>query len=252
VTRSWYLGLSPDDVGRYCVLVGDPGRVEIFARRLEGARTLPERRGLRTVTGRYAGSLVTVCAFGMGAPLATIVLEELAALGAEVVLRAGTAMSTGPELPLGSFIVASAGLRGEGTSRSYAPIEYPAVADGVLIARVTEALAERGLPYHVGIVASYDGFYTEMLTFDPTRAPGIASRFEGLRRLGVYAADMETAAVLVVGSLRRIRVGSVCLVSVDGTTRNTLEEAARIHGEEQLVDVALDAVTSCARPTEPV
>ena len=247
MNRSWYLGITADDIGRYCILVGDPGRVDVFASRLTGARTVTEQRGLRTVTGTYAGTTVTVCAFGMGAPLATIVLEELAELGAEVVLRAGTAMATSPELLLGSFIVANAGYRGEGTSRSYAPIEYPAVADAVLTARVVHELVTRGLPYRLGVVASYDGFYTEMLSFDPQRAPGVAHRFEELQKLGVHAADMETAAVLLVGSLRHVRVGSVCLVSVDGATRSVLDDVARRDGESRLVDVALDAVTSFAR-----
>jgi len=247
VNRSWYLRITADDIGRYCIIVGDPGRVDVFAARLTEARTVTEQRGLRTVTGMYAGTMVTVCAFGMGAPLATIVLEELAELGAEVVLRAGTAMATSAELPLGSFIVANAGYRGEGTSRSYAPIEYPAVSDAALTARVIHELATRKLPHRVGIVASYDGFYTEMLSFDPQRAPGVSRRLDDLHRLGVHAADMETAAVLLVGALRRVRVGSVCLISVDGVTRSVLNAVARREGESRLVDISLDAVTSFAR-----
>lgn len=249
MNRSWYLGLTADDIGRHCILVGDPGRIEVFASRLTESRIVNEQRGLRTLTGRHNGMPLTVCAFGMGAPLATIVLEELADLGANVVLRAGTAMATGPALALGSFFVASAGLRGEGTSRTYAPLEYPAVADPALTARVVGELTTRGLPHAVGIIASYDGFYTEMFALDEGRTPLVAQRLDELRRLGVPAADMETAALLVVGSLCRVRTGSLCLVSVDGATHDTLDETARRTGEAQLVEVALGAVTSLASAT---
>ena len=58
------------------------------------------------MTGSFAGVPVTVSAFGMGAPIALVVLEELAALGARAVLRAGTAMAVAHDVPLGAFVVA--------------------------------------------------------------------------------------------------------------------------------------------------
>lgn len=244
--RSWYLGLGPEDVGRHCVLVGDPGRVDLFAARLDRSRLVNGDRGLRTVTGLFGEVPVTVTAFGMGAPIATIVLEELASVGAEVILRAGTAMSTGPELPLGSFVVAHAGYRGEGTSSSYAPLAFPAVADPALTAAAVAELDRRRLPHSVAIIGSFDGFYSEMLARDPGQAGDVQDRLAELRRLGVAAADMETAAVLVVGSILRIRAGSLCLVSVDGTTRSTLGDEEREAGERALVEVALATVTSFA------
>ena len=242
--RSWYLGLTASDIGRHCILVGDPGRVELFAARLDGARVMNEDRGLRTVTGTFADVPVTVTAFGMGAPIATIVLEELASLGAQAILRAGTAMSTGPDVPLGSFVVGLAGYRGEGTSPSYAPPAYPAVADPSLSAAVSAELARRDLVHHDGIIASFDAFYREMLAHNAGEVDRVTAQLAELRRLGVIAADMETAALLVVGSILRVHVGSLCLVTVDGSTRATLEDGARDAGERQLIDVALAAVAS--------
>src|SRR2546422_317834 len=126
---AWYLGLKSGDVASRCILVGDRARVDMFGAHLKDARLLSDRRGLRTVGGTFQGVPVTVSAFGMGAPIAAVLLEELAAIGVRVALRAGTAMSLAPDrLPLGTFIVAHAALRAEGTSLTYAPLGYPAAA----------------------------------------------------------------------------------------------------------------------------
>lgn len=242
--RSWYLGITPDEIAGRCVLVGDPGRVDLIASCLDGARVVTDQRGLRTVTGCFEGKPVTVAAFGMGAPIAVVVLEELVSLGARVFLRAGTAMSLSPDLPLGSFVVGLAGMREEGASLTYAPLSYPAVADYRLTETVLRELKARSLPHRVGIIASDDGFYSRLFPLRSAQQPGVADRLRELQRLHVLAADMETSAVLTVGAVLGARTGSLCLVSVDAASRSRLEEKAMAAGERRLVAVALRAVTA--------
>ena len=247
---AWYMGLRPGQVAERCVLIGDRGRIDVFAAAMEEPEELTDRRGLRTITGRFDGVPVTVAAFGMGAPIAAVVLEELAALGARVVLRSGTAMSLQPEaLALGTFIVGVGGVRREGTSRAYAPIEYPAVADSAMVAAAVSVLRELELPYAVGLIATTDGFYTEMLT--PTDAPlESVDRFHSdLRGLGVHAADMETATILVVGRVLGLQAGSLCVVTVDGRRRSILADEARADRERELVRATLATVTRVGTPS---
>ena len=244
--RAWYLGVTPDAVASRCVLVGDPARVDLFAEQLESPRLVSQERGLRTVTGSFAGVAVTVSAFGMGAPIAAVVLEELVALGARVVLRAGTAMAVGaPDGPaLGAFVVAQAALRGEATSATYAPLSFPAAADLTLNDRLRAELERRGAAHRVGVLASFDGFYSELFAADEARRPAVEARLAELRRLRVLAADMETSAVLVVAAVLGVRAGSLCLVSVDGATRARLDAATRRAGEQVLVEVTLATVAA--------
>ena len=244
--RSWYLGATAHEIAERCIMVGDPARVDLFAERLDGARPVSQERGLRTVTGTHDGTPVTVSAFGMGAPIAAVVLEELVGLGARVVLRAGTAMAVGgePALPLGAFVVAQAALRGEGTSATYAPLGYPAAADPDLNDQLRDELRRRDAPFRIGTLASYDGFYTELIAADERRRAAVDARLAELRRLRVLAADMETSAVLVAGSVLGVRAGSLCLVSVDGASRVRLGEAERRTGERRLVEVALAAIAA--------
>ena len=49
-----------------------------------------------------------------------------------------------PEVMGGDLIIATGAVRAEGTSREYAPIEYPAVADYRIISRLVEAAEKLG------------------------------------------------------------------------------------------------------------
>ncbi len=250
-TGAWYLGLNAGDVAPRCILVGDRARVDMFGERLDGAHLLSDRRGLRTMGGTFDGVPVTVSAFGMGGPIAAVLLEELASIGVRVVLRAGTAMSLAPDrLPLGWFVVAHAALRAEGTSLSYAPLGYPAAADPVVVSTVTGVLSRIGAPHHVGILATADGFYSEMLAPSAARAEPVNRRQEEFRKLGILAADMETATIFVVASLLGVRAGSLCLVSVDGPGRALLDDDSRRAGERQLVEAALRSLISVPDPKD--
>ena len=75
---AWYLGHRQDQVSDRAILIGDPDRVDRIAKHMTDVVHLPVKRGLKTITGRYDGTTITIAAFGMGSPIATIVLHELA------------------------------------------------------------------------------------------------------------------------------------------------------------------------------
>jgi uridine phosphorylase len=173
-----------------------------------------------------------------------VVLEEVAWLGARVVLRAGTAMATADPRMLGDFIVPVAAIRGEHTSATYVPPEYPAVADHALLARAVSELERMGQRVHVGLMASYDGFYSELFIRgededDATPNPLLAS----LQALSVEAADMETSALLAIGRYRGVRCASLCAITVDMESRRALHGEERTHTEEVLVRAALETIS---------
>jgi uridine phosphorylase len=238
---AWYLGVGRDEVADRAILVGDPGRVDLFAARLSDVTANGGDRALRTVTGAFRDRRVTVCSFGMGAPIAVVVLEELAALGVRAVLRAGTVMSLG-EVPLSTLVLADAAVRGEATSATYLPPDGPAEADAALTECVAHVLTEAGAPYRRGLVASYDGFYSQLFAIHDDRRQRIEALADALRRRGVIAADMETSALLAVAPLLGVRAASLCLASVDGPSQRRLDPERRGDDERRLVEAALEAM----------
>ena len=244
---AWYLGCRPQDVGDRAILVGDRGRVGLVAELLESPEWLNEDRGLTTVTGGYRGKRVTASAFGMGAPIAAVVLHELRVLGVHTFIRLGTVMCL-PPAQLGQLVLADGAIRGESTSGTYVPGGFPAVGDYELCAALRRRLGEGERGWSAGLVASYDGFYTELFALEKGRQPEIESRQEALASLGVVATDMETSAVLAVGRALGARAASLCLASVDGRTKEKLGGDEREDGERDLIAVGLDAITEVGAP----
>ena len=59
----------------------------------------------------------------------------------------------------GDIVIATGAIRMEGTSREYAPIEYPAVPDFGVTNALVDAARDVGVTYHTGVVECKDSFY---------------------------------------------------------------------------------------------
>ncbi len=245
--RAWYIGCRDHEIGEAAILVGDRARIDRIAEHLEAPRIVEENRGLRTVTGHRSGRRVTASAFGMGGPIAAIVLHELFDLGVRHFLRIGTAMVM-PPAKLGDFVLADGGVRGEGTSRTYAPIGYPAVADFDLSAALRAALSKRKVSWRAGIFGTYDGFYTEMFALSSGQKQVIEGLRDEIRRLGLIATDMESATLLTAGRVLGARTASLCLGTVDGLTQETIGAPELEKRERDMFEIALDAIVASLAP----
>jgi uridine phosphorylase len=191
------------DVARYVLLPGDPARVERIAGFLDEAREVASYRGYVTYTGRAGGVDISACSTGIGCPSAAIAMEELMRIGADTFIRVGTTGALVPGLDSGDIVVATGAVRCEGTSRTYVPLEYPAVASYEVVNALLRAANELGVKVHPGIILSSDAFY--------------GGNEEVMRRFGeanVLAIEMESSLMFTLASVRGTRAGSIC--TVDG------------------------------------
>lgn len=210
----YHLNVRADDVGKYVILPGDPGRVPLIANYLDKAVPVASNREYTTYTGYLAGEKVSVVSTGIGGPSAAIALEELVKCGAHTFIRVGTSGGIDLKVSGGDLVVACASVRAEGTSHEYLPAGYPAVADFAVtsaLAKTAAQLSENadGHRYHIGVVQSKDSFYGEA---DPQTMPVaqcLTERWDAYVRCGCLASEMETAALFSVGITRGVRVGAV-------------------------------------------
>jgi uridine phosphorylase len=240
-SRAWYLQATPEQVADRAILVGDRGRIERIAARLDEPAFLNDERGLSVVTGAYQGTPVTAAAFGMGAPLAAIVLHELQSIGVRIFLRLGTAMRLPPG-DLGELLLAEAAIQGESTTSTYVPAGYPAYSDYALQTLIRRELAASGVPWRAGLFASYDGFYTQMLALRDRDKVAVTARVDELCSLDVLALDMETSAVLAIARALGASASSLCLATVAWEGAAKMDDRARESGEDLLVDIGLAAL----------
>src|SRR5690606_31966150 len=194
--------------------------------------------------GRYAGRPVTVAAFGMGAPIATIVAHELADLGVRHLLRIGTAMYF-PDAKAGDLVTASAAISFEGTSKSYSG-SNGLKADTALLRAVDKAASAAGALVKKGLFATFDAFYREMFALpgDTEAERRVAANRARLADIGAIAADMETSALMSVSRALGLSCGSICLATVDGLTLEKIDAEAMAAGEPLLFRIGLDALTA--------
>lgn len=211
--KQHHIQLAPGDIGRYVLLPGDPGRVPLIAAHLENARQVGQNREYLTFTGELEGEKVSVMSTGIGGPSTAIGCEELIALGADTLIRVGTCGGMQENIPLGDVVIASGAIRAEGTSHEYMPAAYPAVPDFQVLRVLAESAEALGVPAHVGVVQCKDSFYGQHAPDSMPTAVWLRYQWNAWTAGGCLASEMETAALFILGSVRRVRTGSLCLVA---------------------------------------
>ena len=207
--KQYHINVSAGEIGKYCILPGDPGRCEKIASYFDEPYHVSTNREYCIWNGKLAGETVTVCSTGIGGPSAAIALEELVACGAHTFIRVGTCGGIDLSVKAGDAVIASGAVRQDGTSREYAPIEFPAVSDPDLMLALREAASMLSVPNHTGVVQAKDSFYGQ---HSPSRMPtasDLLEKWEAWKRLGVLASEMESATLFTVASYLKVRCGAV-------------------------------------------
>lgn len=122
-------------------------------------------------------------------------LEQLAACGVQAVFGLGLGGTPQAEIAIGDIILLEGAVRGDGVSRYYAPLEYPAAADFELVAKMRAKLEANQESHHLGLSFGTDALYRE--------EEGLIKL---LQKLKVLSIDLESSAFLSVGR----RLGLKC------------------------------------------
>ena len=207
--KQYHISVTAEDIGEYCILPGDPARCEKIAAYLENVTHIGMNREYNIYNGYLLGKKVTICSTGIGGPSTAIAVEELAACGAHTMIRVGTCGGISLEAKAGHSIIASGAVRQDGTSREYAPMEFPAVSDVDVLFSLVNAARTLELPQLAGVVQSKDSFYGQ---HSPSRMPTsseLAQKWEAWKRLGVLGSEMEASTLFTVGASLGLRCGAV-------------------------------------------
>jgi uridine phosphorylase len=194
---NFFLGCNPEDTEYYAILVA----FDDVADRIKKYLNEVQKKG-KVLNGSYKGVGVSVIATGMGSPTTAIYMEALARTRTKVIFRVGSAGGLQRNVKLDDLVIPYAAIRSEGTTLSYAPLTYPAVADIDLVESARETCRELNYTYHVGTIITTDAIFQENEDF-----------IYKWNALGVLAADMETSTLYVVGARKGLRVLSVLSIS---------------------------------------
>lgn len=243
--EQFHLRIRRGDIGRYCFLPGDPGRCEAIASYFDDPVQVSCNREFNVWNGTLDGERVTVCSTGIGGPSTAIAVEELVACGADTLVRVGTCGGIALPVEAGHVVVASGAVRQDGTSREYAPIEFPAVADTDVLVALRDAARDLKLTCHTGVVQAKDSFYGQHSPARMPTAPQLAAQWEAWKRLGVLASEMESGTLYTVAAALGVRAGAVFHVVWNqeraAAGLATMDEQEN-HDTDRAIKVAVEAV----------
>ena len=238
----FHIQCKEGDVGRYCLLPGDPGRCEKIAAYFDDPVKIGQNREYCIYTGTLLGEKVSVCSTGIGGPSAVIAMEELHNIGVETLVRVGTCGGIALKVQSDDVVIATGAIRHEGASREYAPIEFPAVSDYVVQEALVQAAKNLGKPWHAGVVQCKDSFYGQ---HDPVRMPvsyELLEKWEAWKRLGVLASEMESAALFWCAAALGVRCGSCFHVVWNQEREKAGLDQKESHDLSAAIEVGIEAV----------
>lgn len=240
--KLYHIQVAPGEVGRYVILPGDPKRCKKIAEYLDDPVLIADNREFTTYTGSLDGVKVSVTSTGIGGPSAAIAMEELKRCGADTFLRVGTCGGMQLDVRGGDLVIATGAIRFEGTSREYAPIEYPAVADFDVITAIKTAADQLGCTSHLGVVQCKDSFYGQ---HEPEVKPvgyDLLNKWDAWLKCGCLASEMESAALYIVGACLKARVGTVLLAIANQERAKAGLDNEQVHDTTMAIRTAVEAV----------
>ena len=240
--KQYHTGVGPEDIGKYVIMPGDPKRCAKIAEFFDDATLVADSREYVTYTGTLDGVKVSVTSTGIGGPSAAIAIDELSKCGAHTFVRIGTCGGMQEDVMGGDVVIATGAVRMEGTSREFAPIEYPAVANLDVTNALVAAAKSLNIRHHVGVVQCKDSFFGQ---HEPEVMPvsyELENKWQAWLRMGCLASEMESAALFIAGQFLRVRVGSCFLVVANQERAKMGLSNTQVHDTELAIKTAVEAV----------
>ena len=241
--KQYHIGVAEEDIGKYVILPGDPKRCEKIAAHFDNPKLVGDNREYVTYTGYLNGEKVSVTSTGIGGPSAAIAMEELTKIGAHTFIRIGTCGGMQENIKSGDVVIANAAIRAEGTSKEYAPIEFPAVSNFDVTSALKNAANSLNVNSHVGVVQCKDSFYGQ---HEPEKMPisyELENKWHAWLRLGTLASEMESAALFTVANYLGVRAGSCFLVVANQEREKKGLDNPVVHDTELAIKVAIKALS---------
>jgi DeoD family purine-nucleoside phosphorylase len=234
-----HIRAEASDYAPAVLVPGDPQRAKYIADHFfdPGFRLVNEERGALGFTGTFQGKPISVQSVGMGCASAGIYYNELIQLGAQRIIRVGTAGGLAPGLQLADTVVAISATADDPVVAQMTQGEaHSPTASWSLVEKAIIRGRELGGRVHVGPIVSAGLFY------DPRT--GIMQRWADRGHLAV---EMEAAMLYTLGALHKIETLCVCTISdliTDEQNAVRISDEDMKVGVDRMMQIAIDVAVS--------
>ena len=234
---SIHINAKEGDIADRVIIPGDPLRAKFIAENfLENAKCYTTVRNMLGFTGTYKGKRISVQGTGMGAPSASIYINELIQFyGAKRLIRTGTCGSIDPNLKIKDIVVVQAAAADTGLNHTrfgFKGVVFPPVADYELLRDAVDVSSKLGYPVRVASCYSGDLFYDDFGE----------EKEKLLLKYGVPCVDMESAELFTLAAKFGVKALSILSVS------DMVFEDLKVGSEEReksftkMMEIALEAI----------
>ncbi len=239
-----YTGTAPEGFQKQIVLTNFAHYAERF-QALAGDATTTRGSAMGAAHSERLG--VSIIDFSIGSPVAALIIEVLATAEPKATLFLGICGGLHRSLVVGDFVLPTAAIRDEGSSKHFMPPQVPALPTFKIQKFVSQIIVEDGLDYRTGVVHTTDYRFWE---FD--------ERFKAaLYEERALAIDMETATLFSVGFASKVPIGALLLVSDlplrkgGMKTRESARAVFRDHTDRH-IEVGIKAMSEIAERGEQI
>lgn len=232
--------LKINKIEKYVLLPGDAGRIDKIAKYSTDINETNTNREFRSRDGNYKGIKISMVSTGIGCPAAAIAVEELANVGAEVLIRVGTCGGLLKEMQVGDIVISSVAMCFDGTTKEYKPGIEKIEADKEVLESLIKAAENLGVKYFVGINRTHDAFYES------------TENFVKLGGQKIISSEMECSAVFLVSKLRNLKAGAILVVNTAEPPEEALKNPNIVYrladedrvqqGIDNAIKIALEAI----------
>jgi purine-nucleoside phosphorylase len=234
MTGTPHIEASRGEFADTVLMPGDPLRAQTLAEKyLEDVRLVNRVRNMLGFTGTYKGRSVSIMGSGMGMPSISIYAQELFDYyDVKQIIRVGTCGGLLADMKIGDLVMASAASTDSTMNRQrFGGWDFSASADFKLLRQVSDEAAKRGVVIRTGNVFASDWFYHPDKNF-----------IEKVRKMGVLALDMESAALYALAHHHGKRALTILSVSDVIPTGEQASHETRQNAFDKVIEVVLEAV----------
>jgi uridine phosphorylase len=182
-------------VPRSCLFAFDPELLEAFQAKFDVVqrRDWPATHS-RLFSVKGPNTDLSIVLGTVGAPFASMTMEELIVCGARSFVSAGASGILQTHITAPAIIVAEAAIRDEGTSFHYMPAAFEIQIPQAVVEQLVDVLKKHGGSPYVGKIWTTDALYRESKV-----------KVDKYRKEGVLAVEMEIAALATVSQYRGVK-----------------------------------------------
>ena len=219
------------DFAETVLMPGDPLRAKFIAETyLENAVLVNNVRGVQGYTGTYKGKRVSVMASGMGMPSMGIYSYELFNFyDVKNIIRIGTAGCIRQDLKCGDVVLGMGACTNSNYEEQFKlPGHFAPIASFELLRKAVDTAEKLGITPIVGNIASGDLFYDD------------ANRLGDWNKMGVIAAEMESAALYMNAARAGKKALCICTISDNPFTGEATTAEERQTTFTKMMEIALE------------